>query len=51
MNDNNIINLNKPEQNDPLQEVLREGARKLLATAIESEVAAFIKQQSEFKNG
>jgi putative transposase len=28
MTDNNVINLNKPEQNDPLQEVLREGARK-----------------------
>jgi hypothetical protein len=24
MTDSNVINLNKPEQNDPLQEVLRE---------------------------
>ncbi len=49
MKDNNIINLNKLEQNDPLQEVLGEGARKLLATAIESEVTAFIEQQSGLK--
>jgi len=30
MTDSNVFNLNKPEQNDPLQEVLREGARKML---------------------
>jgi putative transposase len=42
MTDSNVISLNKPEQNDSLQEVLREGARKLLAAAIEAEVAAFI---------
>jgi putative transposase len=33
MTDSNVITLNKPAQNDPLQEVLREGARKLLAAA------------------
>ncbi|MCL7423478.1 MAG: IS256 family transposase, partial [Methylobacter sp.] len=49
MTDSNIINLNKPEQNDPLQEVLREGARKLLAAAIEAEVAAFLTQHSGLK--
>jgi len=38
------LELNGPEQNDPLQGVLQEGARKMLAAAIESEVAAFIKQ-------
>jgi putative transposase len=32
----------KPEQIDPLQELLRDGARKMLASAIESEVAAFV---------
>lgn len=46
MTDSNIFTLNKPEQNDPLPEVLREGARKMLATAIEAEVAAFIEQHS-----
>lgn len=50
MTDTNIINLNKPEQNDPLQEVLREGGRKLLAAAIEAEVAAFLSQHSGLKN-
>jgi putative transposase len=49
MTDNNVITLNKPEQNDPLQEVLREGARKLLAAAIEAEVEAFLLQHSGLK--
>jgi putative transposase len=49
MTDSNVINLNKPAQNDPLQAVLREGARKLLAAAIEAEVAAFIAQHSALK--
>jgi putative transposase len=49
MTNSNVINLNKPEQNDPLQEVLREGARKLLAAAIEAEVAAFIAQHHALK--
>lgn len=44
MTNSNFINLNKPEQNDLLQEVLREDARELLAAAIEDEVAAFIAQ-------
>ena len=44
MTDSNVFNLNKPEQTDPLQEVLREGARKMLAAAIESEVVSFIDQ-------
>jgi putative transposase len=46
MTDSNVITLNKPEQNDPLQEVLREGARKMLAAAIETEIAIFIEQHS-----
>ena len=46
MIDSNVIRLKKSEQNDPLQELLREGARKLLATAIEAEVAAFIEEHS-----
>lgn len=49
MTDSNVFNLNKPEQNDPLQEVLREGARKMLATAIEAEVAVFLKQHGGLK--
>lgn len=49
MTDSNIFNLNKPDQNAPLQEILREGARKMLAAAIEAEVAAFIEQYSTLK--
>ena len=49
MTDSNIFKLNKPEQNDPLQEVLREGARKMLAAAIETEVSDFIKQHGSLK--
>ncbi len=44
MPDNNVFKLNKPEQDDPLQEVLREGARKMLAAAIEAEVSTFIER-------
>jgi transposase-like protein len=46
MTNSNVITLNTPEQNDPLQELLKEGARKMLASAIEAEIAAFIKQHS-----
>jgi len=49
MTDSNVFNLNKPEQSDPLQEVLREGARKMLAAAIEAEVASFIHQHGGLK--
>lgn len=49
MIDSNHFNLNRPDQNDLLQEVLREGARKMLAAAIEAEVAAFIEQYSTLK--
>ena len=49
MTNSNVITLNKPERNDPLQELLRDGARKMLATAIEAEVAAFIEQYSSLK--
>ncbi len=44
LTDDNVLELNDPEQNNPLPAVLRAGARKLLAAAIESEVAAFIRQ-------
>lgn len=34
MTDDNDICLSKPEQHDPLQEVLREGARKMLDATV-----------------
>ena len=49
MSDSNVINLKNPAQNDPLQEVLREGARKMLAAAIETEVSVFIEQHRALK--
>ena len=44
MTDDNVFKLNKPDQDNPLQEVLREGARKMLAAAIEAEVSTFIER-------
>jgi transposase-like protein len=44
-----FFNLKKPEQNDALQEVLREGARRMLAAAIEAEVASFIERYGNLK--
>lgn len=44
MSHNNLIELKTPESfvNDPLTEILREGARKLLAQALETEIQFFI---------
>jgi len=47
MTDSNVLKLNTPDH--PLQEVLREGARMILATAIEAEAAAFLKQHGSLK--
>ena len=49
MTDSNVFNLNKPEQTDPLQEVLREGARKKLAAATESEVTTFTERYGSLR--
>lgn len=51
MTDSNIIPLNKPEAADPLQEILREGARKLLANAVEAEITTFLTQQNSNDEG
>ncbi|GJM30597.1 MAG: hypothetical protein DHS20C17_32320 [Cyclobacteriaceae bacterium] len=50
MTDSNIFKLNQPEKSDPLQEVLREGARKMLAAAIETGVSVFIEQYGAFNH-
>jgi len=44
MTDANVFKLNKPDQDDPLQAVLRDGVRKMLAAAIEAEVSTFIER-------
>ncbi len=46
MTNNNVIPLNKPEEIDPLQEILQEGARKLLASAVEAEIEYFLAQHN-----
>ena len=48
MSDNNVLQLSQPSTfSDPLTEVLRSGARSLLARAVEAEVAAFLDGHSE----
>lgn len=38
MSDDNDITLNKPAENDSLQEILYEGARKMPAAPVDAEV-------------
>ena len=42
----NVIDLKKPEQfnDDPITEILQQGARQLLATALEAEIEIFLNQ-------
>ena len=44
MKENKVIALNKQAETDPLQALLKDGARKMLAAAIEVEVEGFIDQ-------
>ena len=46
----NLSNEINPEVRDPLTEVLREGARKMLTLAIEAEVEEFINQYHTLKD-
>ena len=48
MSDDNVIKLSQPGTfSDPLTEVLRSGARSLLAQAVEAEVAAFLASHAD----
>src|SRR3954462_10328319 len=48
----NVVKLIQPaEFSDPLTEVLREGARALLAQAVEAEVAAFLSGHADRQTG
>jgi transposase-like protein len=53
MDQGNVVALKKPGLGieDPLTEVLREGARQLLAQAVEAELAAFLGSHAEVING
>ena len=49
MDEDNVVSLRRPDDRaeDPLTEVLRQGARTLLAQAIEAEVAGFLASHAE----
>ena len=50
MSDGNVVQLLQPGSfADPVTEVLRNGARALLAQAVEAEVAEFLIQQADLK--
>ena len=49
----NVIELKKPESpfiDDPVTEVLRTGAKKLLAEALEAEIESFLSQYRELRD-
>lgn len=52
MNHDNVIDLKNPEPfvDDPLTAILRKGARKLLAQALETEIEIFLNQYKEIKD-
>jgi putative transposase len=49
MKNSNIIALNKQEEIDLLQSILKDRAQRMLAVAIESEVEWFIDKNRSFK--
>ena len=50
MSDDNIVQLIQPGSfSDPLTAALRNGARRLLAKAVEAEVAAFLARHADLK--
>ena len=49
MTHDNVTRLEKPEPLDHLQELLREGARKMLASAIETEIQSFLNEHRALK--
>ena len=53
MDENTVVGLEKPEveSKDKLTEVLWEGARRMLAQAVEDEVEAFLEQHAEVRDG
>lgn len=52
MTDDTVVALRQPgESDDPLTEILRAGARQLLAQAVEAEVAAMLAEHEHLKTG
>jgi len=52
MSDNSVTELKKPESfvDDPITDILRQGARKLLSQALEAEVEFFLSQYADLKD-
>jgi transposase-like protein len=52
MTKDNVIQLKKPESfvDDPITDILRSGARKLLAEALEAEIEIFLSQYKDLKD-
>jgi len=52
MSNNNVTELKKPEPfvDDPITDILRQGARKLLSQALEAEVEFFLRQYADLKD-
>ena len=52
MRNNKVIELKKPSEisKDPLTELLRNGARRLIAGAVEAELQGLLNQHAEFRN-
>ena len=48
----NVIDLKKPESfiDDPITDILRQGARRLLCAALEAEVETFLKHDIKMKH-
>lgn len=51
MSNDNVIDLKKPEHfiDDPITDILRQGAKKLLAQALETEIEIFLDQYKELR--
>lgn len=52
MSKDNVVEINKPERfiNDPISDILREGARSLLAQALETEIDIFLNQYKDLRD-
>ena len=53
MNKDNVVAIKKPERfvDDPISDILRQGARNLLAQALEAEIAIFLNQYKDLRDG
>ena len=51
MSKNNVIDFKKPEIDDPITDILRQGARQLLTAALEAEIDLFLQQYRDTEDG